>query len=337
MTQTSGMIVLFGVLAMVPAVLDLIAISGDNVDWNGEPNKAFPPIVGLIANIVVVIFGFSSVFIGFQYLASQWGSKAASTFGLFITLLAWFPFWATVANIGFSAENNLTTGGPLVIDPVIYAPTESEVNGIAVLGILSFYGYAGTVSDLGCALTFLHWKSWKFHSGEASIYNAGYYRSREGYYGFLSCLVGICQMTLGAFIIERFGDGQLPAPIAVGPFFVLFPEISVAVGLSQLLLGFYILARSKTPAVLWSSSPTEPMKDNGLFLFQLVAWFVMIFSITAQVIGQVALHSANGPGIMVVNVIGFGIFPIYLDVMAHTTPEVISEEMYSSVSAKNFA
>lgn len=39
----------------------------------------------------------------------------------------------------------------------------------------------------------------------------------------------------GAFVIQKFGDGKLVAPIIAGPFFILWPELSVTVGVFQVL------------------------------------------------------------------------------------------------------
>lgn len=67
--------------------------------------------------------------------------------------------------------------------------------------------------------------------------------------------------------------------------------------------------RSTTPGV----GPSTGNQDSGLFSFQCVAWFVFVLSLGLQVIGQVSLHSSSQPGLFLANVIGFTIFPIYLD------------------------
>ncbi|CAN0508569.1 unnamed protein product, partial [Laminaria digitata] len=75
----------------------------DGVDWDGA-SDVFPPILNLLGALTVTIFGMSSVFLGFQYLACRWGSKAGSLFGLAITLAAWFPFAVNIAQIAFHAK-----------------------------------------------------------------------------------------------------------------------------------------------------------------------------------------------------------------------------------------
>ena len=47
------------------------------------------------------------------------------------------------------------------------------------------------------ALTFLQFKMYRFFEGAASTYSAAYYRSRLGYYGFLTLMVGALQVALG--------------------------------------------------------------------------------------------------------------------------------------------
>ena len=47
------------------------------------------------------------------------------------------------------------------------------------------------------ALTFLHWKMYRYFAGYADTYTASYYRSRLGYYGFLTVMVGAVQVALG--------------------------------------------------------------------------------------------------------------------------------------------
>lgn len=130
LTTVSGLVLAYGLLVFIPGTMDLIGASAENVDWNGA-DGVFPPILGLLANLVVTLFGMSSVFLGFQYLSCRWGSKAGSLFGLGITLAAWFPFSVTIALIAFQAHHkNISTGAPLFIP---YDVSTSEV-GVGLVG-----------------------------------------------------------------------------------------------------------------------------------------------------------------------------------------------------------
>lgn len=57
--------------------------------------------------------------------------------------------------------------------------------------------------------------------------------------------------TTGVFVQDKFGDGQLTGPVVSGPFFILFPEISIAVGVCQVR---YKIHNSTTCAVVRSAS-----------------------------------------------------------------------------------
>ncbi|CAM9302087.1 unnamed protein product [Ectocarpus sp. 12 AP-2014] len=322
LTTTSGLILAYGIIVIIGGTVDLTAASAEGVDWNGS-DGVFPPIVILLAQLTVTLFGLVSMFLGFQYVACRWGSKATSLFGLGITLAAWFPFLTTVSLIAFQADHGNVGGGagPLQILHPTISVSQGEINSIALMGILGFWGYAGTVS----ALTFLQWKMYRFFQGGASTYSASYYRSRLGYYGFLSLMVGALQIALGSFVEGMFGWGQLPAPVVSGPFFILWPELSITVGICQVLLGFYILYRSTTPGV----GPSTGNKDSGMFMFQVVAWSVFLISMGAQVLGQVSLAASPMPALFIRNVVGFALFPIYLDVLSHTTPENVTPDMFT--------
>ena len=78
---------------------------------------------------------------------------------------------------------------------------------------------------------------------------------------------------------------------------------------AQFLLGIYIKLRSNTAGV----GPSTGNKDQGLFIFQCAAWFVFVLSVGCQVFGQVGLNENNAPGLFIVNVVGFSLWPIYLD------------------------
>lgn len=122
LTQVAGLILAFGCVIAIPAVHDLVGAAAEDVDWSGSEDE-FPPILGLLANLTVSVFGLSSIFLGFQYLACKWGSKVGSLIGLAITLAAWFPFLVRISRIIWGADKKMS-GGPLILPA---ASTDSEV------------------------------------------------------------------------------------------------------------------------------------------------------------------------------------------------------------------
>ncbi|CAM9764103.1 unnamed protein product [Ectocarpus sp. 4 AP-2014] len=325
LTTVSGLILAYGIIVLIGGTNDLAgaALGVDTADDIGGSDGVFPPILWLLAQLTVTVFGLVSVVLGFQYLACRWGSKTSSLLGLVVTLSAWFPFLTTAALVMFQAYHKNITGGPLVIPG---DPSRTEINGIAAIAILGFYGYAGSVS----ALTFLQWKMYRFFEGGASTYTAMYYRSRLAYYGLLTFIVGILQIALGAYAQDKYGGGQLDEAVVAAVFVVFYPELSIFVGVCQVLLGLLIIYRSTTPGV----GPSTGNKDMGLFTFQAAGWFVFLISVSAQVLGQQFPLSS---GVFVRNVVGLALFPLYLDVLAHTTPENVTPDMFSQTKTLNSA
>lgn len=125
MSQVAGLMLVYGTIPFITAVRDLAGAAGEDIDWNGEEG-VFPPILNLLASLTVTVFGLTSIFIGFQYLTSKWGSATLSLFGLFITLAAWFPFLTTIARIAFQADHGNIAGPPLNIP--FSEPKDSEVS-----------------------------------------------------------------------------------------------------------------------------------------------------------------------------------------------------------------
>ena len=66
----TGLILAYGIIVIVGATPDLAGAAGGgdrSNDWGGDgPNGVFPPIVLLLAQLTVTMFGLVSVFLGFQ-------------------------------------------------------------------------------------------------------------------------------------------------------------------------------------------------------------------------------------------------------------------------------
>lgn len=114
LTQTSGLVLVYGLIAFIPNIAALAGASDVDVDWDGA-DEVFPPILNLLGSLTVSLFGLSSIFIGYQYLGFKWGTTTLSLFGLAITLAAWFPFLVTVSHIAFQADHRIVSSPPLLI------------------------------------------------------------------------------------------------------------------------------------------------------------------------------------------------------------------------------
>ncbi len=79
----TGLILAYGVIVIVGGTRDLAGAAGGgdrSNDWLGDPdNGVFPPIVGLLAQLTVTMFGLVSVFLGFQVCVRAYGARLSST------------------------------------------------------------------------------------------------------------------------------------------------------------------------------------------------------------------------------------------------------------------
>jgi hypothetical protein len=169
---------------------------------------------------------------GYITLVQGRGWKNFSFFAsIVLTQLAWLPFFGGIVGVGMGSQSD-PEGNPFV--PEMYNPTSRDVKFVGATGVLSILAYAaafvGSVAFAQCSI-------FRFQSGQANDYVASYYRGRSLYYSSVVMLAGVAQLLLGAYILGNFGGGPLEQPIGSGPIVVTFPEISIFVGLLQLIVG----------------------------------------------------------------------------------------------------
>lgn len=68
----------------------------------------------------------------------------------------------------------------------------------------------------------------------------------------------------GAFVKDIYGWGQLSAPVIAGPFFVLWPELSIAVGICQVIRARNASAPEK---VARKATPTARVIPHVIFFW----------------------------------------------------------------------
>jgi hypothetical protein len=109
---------------------------------------------------------------------------------------------------------------------------------MGILVILTYYrtGFLGSVP-------FREFSLFAYQSGKVSSRSASYYRSRMNLYIFLLGLASLTQMLLGIYALSAFGSGPLEPPIAVTVYVVHYPELAIFVGLVQLIMGIWCMAR----------------------------------------------------------------------------------------------
>eukprot|EP00904_Undaria_pinnatifida_P004154 jgi/Undpi1/1373/HiC_scaffold_11.g04765.m1 len=323
MSMTAGLLCLFGMINLVPGVYDLVLATTDGQDWSGGED-VYPPVVLLLSALIQVAFSLISMAVGFQWLVSGGGCAKTTSMSAMFSLLSFFTFAVTISYISFQAAKE-----NFAFIPNVFSPSTSENRSVASLFAIGYIAYA---ANNFVALVHLNFKMCKFQSEKWTGFNRAYYQKMLAFFGFLTLLAGTVQLALGAYIYDKVDTERLDVHIEgdeiSGPYRITYSEVAMTFAVFQVILGFFILARAmQKPA----DNGAEDAK--GLKAFQTYAWFVLIFSICAQVLTQLSMeHDLIGnttrhgfAAQAVAYVVGLGLFPIYVDTMYYTTPETVEQ------------
>ena len=175
------------------------------------------------------------------------------------------------------------------------------------------------------SMAFMAFALFAYQTGKPTYRNASYYRSRLTYYGAGLTLAGLAQLMLGAYILNNFGSGPLLPAIGVAMFIVHWPEITVFVGLVQMLTGIFALLRRY-------GIMNKGKDDNRL---QYSAYFMWICVLSMQILTQVGfapegMLAPAAPTIACLS-LGISMMSAYLDYKMRNTPEVLPADYYGVV------
>jgi hypothetical protein len=161
-----------------------------------------------------------------------------------------------------------------------------------------------------------------FQSGKPGDRSASYYRSRMPLYTFALGLVGLAQLLLGSFILARYGGG----PLSKGP-----------IGVAMFLVNFpeisVFVGALQTIIALYGATKacgirTSP-NDHSYQIVLLIGW---IATISLQIMVQFAYNPADiaAAAAPSVTMLTMGIFVIngFLEFKARTTPAEIPLDYY---------
>ncbi|CAM9467079.1 unnamed protein product [Ectocarpus fasciculatus] len=325
MSVTAGMLCLFGFINLVPGVYDLCLSTIDGQDWSGD-SDVFPPVVRHLAALIQITFSIVSMAVGFQYLVCGGAGSQWTMISLFCSFFSLFTFAVAVAYIGFlSAKETFN------FIPSEYGASTSENRSVASMIAIAYIAYA--INNF-FALVHLNYKMFMYQSDQWASFNRGFYKMALMIVGLLTLLAGTVQLALGAYVFDKVDEDRLSSPLGAGflsgPLLVTYSRLAMAFGVFQLVLGFYIMYRAT------QQKPSNASGENakGLQAFQFAAWFVLVLSICIQVLSQVAMSSTATNNVnalagfaaqAVAYVVGLGLFPMYLDAMYYTTPEIIDQ------------
>jgi hypothetical protein len=272
--QLGGLLMLIGVYTLLSPMAKLVILVGPN----GTTASEGIPFSGLTGSILIIFMGLASIPTGYLQFVHDWGHKYLTGFLILFTQLAWMPFITDFIDVVKAARS-----GAAFIPPA-YDPSEGDVKFVGAMGMMGILGY-GT-GFLG-SLAFVQFSLYAFQAGKPDARrNGSYYKGHLTFYSFCFLVVGLSQLMLGSYVLKNFGSGPLESgPVAVAIYMVHFPEISIFVGVVQVLNALFGMARSFG-------------MHNGAddHIFQVITYSQWLCTITFQIFVEVA-HASSGDAV----------------------------------------
>jgi hypothetical protein len=271
------------------------------------------PAAALSASVFVISMGMMGMVMGYLQLVHDYGNKLFTGFLILYTQLAYVPFITDLTAVGRGARSGAA------FFPAEAGASEGDVRFVGAMGMMGILGY-GTCFLGSFAL--VQFALYSFQIGKPENRPGSYYRGRMTLYCFAVFLVGLAQFLLGLHLKNSFGDGPLEfGAVSVAMFYVNFPEISIFVGLVQMVVSLFGMARRFGIR----NSPTDHSYQYAL-LFQ----WVMVVSMT--VVTQVAYSPGDAAAALAPSVamltLGSNVMPAFLDFKMRTVPEKFPANYY---------
>jgi len=218
------------------------------------------------------------------------------------------------------------------------AATSGDLNAFVVAGDYGqtvqdnrFFGAMGILGILAYgfgflgAPAFMQFALYAFRSGSPQSRDGAYYRGRLAFYSFVLFVAGLSQCLLGFYVLGRYGNELTEGPVSVAFYIVNVPGISIFVGLVQIINAVWGFLRSRQMMIM-----TSNVKDDDSFQVSMaLGWFL-------QLVLQVIVQPASLPGgVAALNAptvaafaLGQNVMPAFLDYKARTMPESIDHAYY---------
>lgn len=193
--------------------------------------------------------------------------------------------WTQLAWMPFLTD--LTMVGQMARSGDAFIPEAYDPTPLQVkfVGAMGMMGILGYGTGFLGSLAFIEFALLAYQTNRPSSRNGSYYRGRLTLYAFCNLLVGLSQLLLGSFILINFGLSLENGPIEVAMYMVHFPQISIAVGALQTLNAFYGLLRSVGFLTTTTQTSTR-QKEEWLYpTMTLIQW---VATVTLQIMVQVA-------------------------------------------------
>lgn len=302
-----SLLLTLGMCAAYGSFADIVSLSGNPTEKSGLG------LATLIAAVLQAFFGITCMATGFMAVVMDKGSKTLTTIATVSIQLAWAPFIVGLATI----VTGILAGSDNPFIPPVFNPTTPQINFVGAMSLFGLCSYAiGYIGSLGFMAFSMH----AIQAGKPHDRSGLYFRGRAKTYNALLMLAGFTQLAIGSMIICKYGNGPLAEPIfAVVYPVIFFPEISVTVGLLQILVGATGIARSLRRS--------QSQGNNSWF--QALCLFMYVCMVSMQILVQIA-YAPGGTAAAAAPTLGcvyFGIsfMPAFLDWKMNNVPENLAD------------
>jgi hypothetical protein len=307
-----GLLLVLGAMATINPLANVAA----GITPGMLPTEGIP-LWSLIGGVSVVIMGTLAMLVGYLALVHEYGNRILTASLIAVTQLAWIPFITDLTATGKGAGSN-PVGNPFI--PGAYNPSASDVKLVGAMGVLAIicYGF-GFLGSLG----FMEFTLLAYQSGKPGDRSGLYYRGRMNLYMFLLALAGLTQLIVGSLALSLAGSGPLDSdPIAVAVYVVHFPEIAIFVGLVQIIMGAWGMARRFGLLVGGANDHSYQISLGVTWLFVL-----SMMTMTQVSYGPGDANAGAAPTIATLT-FGLHLMAAILDFKARTTPDEIPDDYY---------
>jgi hypothetical protein len=300
---------------------DIASGFGLNGAVDNDPNTT--PVWRLIGSLFIFIFGVTGVFTGYMATVHDYSHKNLNMFLMVMIQTAWISYITEMVVIGEASRHSVEKN---IFIPLAYEPTDSDVQFMGAVGIISLMMYA--FAFIG-SMSFMVWSLHSYTTNDPGIHCGSYFKGRMTFYSAVLAVAGFMQFLLGCYLESRFNTNTAENDvIAVSVFVVSFPEISIYVGLLQMINGVWGVARSFDMCM---------MKDMDMQVFQYSMGFQWLNVLILQIVVQVSYLTgdlkANLAPILAALSLGLNLMPAYLDHKMNTMPETMPDDYYGEMVA----
>lgn len=221
---------------------------------------------------------------------------------------------------------DLTSVGRITASGEGFIPPEytPTQSDVKFVGSMGMIGILTYASAFVGSFAFMAFALFAYQVGKPTDRNGTYYQGRFTFYTLLVTLAGLSQLLLGSFVLSRFGSGPLSPPIGVAMYIVHFPGLNIAVGLVQFLTGVFGLARRY--------GYLNNGKDDNRY--QKCIATVWMLQLSVQILTQVGyapggMLAPAAPTIACLS-LGMNVIAAFLDWKMRTVPAILPSDYYGT-------